>query len=825
MEISRPRSLRSLLSRFTIGAFGLYAASVAVGGTAMYRTWAAWEARLADRSANWVTTALMNEALEVREGAEERAYSDEATEILRTPQSTAARLRLLNEEHDYLERRGFTALMLFDAAHTLRYAWTADGVPLPATSLPDGAFTRMDTDGGFGGYLRLGSALMRVGGARLRVPDGDPGQGYIVLGVPVTNAFLASLGERFSRSMRLTLGSASEYTPGRRTSGDSLVFRTSLNDIFGAPVASVRTAFDRSAARRNVRWGLALFAGLLVFGIGAASLVWAWGYRLWVQPLLNAMRVIESMRGAKALHELSTETPVAEWEVLRTAFNDTVRSLSEYQRRYRDVFDRAADALFLLEPGSGRVIDANPATAALTGVSAADIIGQTLPAELVPGEAGQRVVRWRRGDGVTQTWGVAASEIAFDGATWMLAAYRDLTGREAMAHAQRMEAVGSLAGGIAHDFNNLMGAVLTGVTAARTLVGATHPAVTALDGIEHAGTRAAELTRQLLNFSRHDPLRLEPVDVAQVVRTVGALCERTFDARIVVDAWAAADLPAVLGDPGEFEQALLNLCINARDARPPGGSLRLEAQRLFLDATQARTEGVPAAGTYVEVAVGDTGTGISDEVKSRLFEPFFTTKAPGHGTGLGLSLVYGLARQLGGAIAVQSVVGRGTRVRLLFPALAERPAASVARTAPTAPLALRDPAPGDARPVILLVDDERALREMLRMVLDLSGFQVLEAADGTHALAQFGAHRAQIRAILLDVQLPGAVSGVETLERLRALDADVPVVLCTGFVRDDDLARMRAMSVEDVLLKPVDINALLVRLDTICGSRQPVAAG
>jgi signal transduction histidine kinase/ActR/RegA family two-component response regulator len=817
-----PTSLRSLLARFTGAAFVLFVAAVTGGGVVMFRAWTSWEETVTERTALWVSTNLTRQARDIQEGAEERAYSDEAAAILHAPGDATAQRRLLAEEQSFLARRGFTLLAVYDRQRAPRFVWPSAAGVEPAPVIPDAVFDRMDAVGSVGGYLRLNGTVYRVGGTPLLADDGQRMGGYLVLGAPLTAAFLASLNEGLSLPLRLTLDTAVAAGTTARAVGDSLIFFDPLVDVLGVPVGSVRTAFDRRAEHAHFYWGVTFFLLVLVGGAGGSWLIWYVGRRLLVAPLLETARDIEAMRDSQEVRELRLDLPIAEWEVLRTAFNETVRSLLEFQRRYRDVFDRAADALFLLEPSTGRVIDANPATSALTGVDAAAIVGQTLAPDLVPDGPGQRVVRWRRPDGVTQTWGVAASTIAFDGGTWTLAAYRDLTGREAMAHAQKMEAVGSLAGGIAHDFNNLMGAVLTGVTAARALTAPGHPASTALDGIEHAGTRAAELTRQLLSFSRHDPMRLEPVDLGRAIDAVGAICARTFDPRIVIDAWTAADVPPVLGDAGEIEQALLNLCINARDAMPSGGSLRIECQRVFLDEAQARAAGVPHAGTHVEIAVIDTGTGMTEEVKARLFEPFFTTKDPGRGTGLGLALVYGLTRQLGGSITVTSAVDRGTRVRLLFRALADRAAPPSPAKTLLAPA--RTSSPTAARPVVLLVDDERALREMLRMVLDLSGFRVLEAADGTRALAQFGSHREEIRAILLDVQLPGELSGVETLARIRALDADIPVLLCTGFVREDDLARMRQMSVDDVLLKPVDINSLLARLEALCARERATSA-
>jgi signal transduction histidine kinase/ActR/RegA family two-component response regulator len=565
-------------------------------------------------------------------------------------------------------------------------------------------------------------------------------------------------------------------------------------------------SINSQLTRLSIAASVVLAAGITVAAVASHGTVSRW---------VSGSLMLVLIAGAITLRR--------KWMLLRATLNETARTIHDWERRYRDVFDRAADALFVIERSTGRVLDANPATATLTGIAREEMIGQVLPDTLLPGGIGQRVVRWRRPDGMTQTWGVAAGEIVLDSGTATLAAYRDLTGREEMAHAQKMEAVGSLAGGIAHDFNNLLGAVLTGTIAARTLLPEGHPAHAALDGIEHAGTRAAELTKQLLRFSRHDPLRLAPVDLGQAIETVGRLCSRTFNRQIVVDAWAPSDLPAVLGDAGEIEQALLNLCINARDAMPAGGSLRIEARRELFDAHQARGAGVPQPGTYVVVAVADTGVGMSDEVKARLFEPFFTTKETGKGTGLGLSLVYGLMRQLGGAITVRSVVQRGTRVTLLFPALAEQPdRPDTSAVTPTwSASQRRTPSSSVSRPLILVIDDERALREMLRLVLDVSGFEVVEAADGASGVACLSERGADVRAILLDVQLPGELSGPETLEHIRVLDPYVPVLLCTGFVREDELARMRMLKVDDVLLKPVDVNALLARLDAV--SRAPRA--
>jgi signal transduction histidine kinase/CheY-like chemotaxis protein len=834
MSDAKIRSVNTQLTRFSIAAFAVLAASLALGAAAIDWSVSDFEAASVSRRSSAVARLFARQADETARRVQEHASSREAAELLDSPSPARSHRLFADEMANWLPRYGYTFIVLADSTGMTRLSWTqARGMAGTSPTLPPALHAQIATRGSIAGYVRLGGDLMLIGAAMIHPEStGRPARSgeYLVIGMPVDTAHLRAWGHELSTRLALwndvsSAGDARSVRSFRSASGDTLLVRQPLLDIFGSPVAVIEGAFDRHELRQLFNFSVAGLLLALIVGAVTLGMVWNSGRRLLVTPVRAMAREVEAMRRSRALHEISGDAPAAEWEVLRTTFNETVRTLYDWQQRYRDVFDRAADALFIIEPATGRVIDANPATTTLTGVPPEELIGQPLPADLRPGGAGQRVVRWRRPDGVTQTWGVAVSEIELDGGPWTLAAYRDLTGREAMAHAQKMEAVGSLAGGIAHDFNNLLGAVLTGTSAARSLVGEGHPANVALDGIEHAGTRAAELTRQLLSFSRHDPLRLAPVDLGQAIETVGRICSRTFDRRIVVDAWAPSDLPAVLGDAGEIEQALLNLCINARDAMEQGGSLRIEARREELDAEHARDVGVQP-GTYVTVTIADTGVGMTDEVKARLFEPFFTTKEPGKGTGLGLSLVYGHMRQLGGAIAVRSAVGRGTRVTLHFPALAvraERPAALT--TTPSAGTKARRSSPGARRPVVLLIDDERALREMLHLVLDLQGYEVLEAADGASGVARLRERCGEVRAVILDVQLPGELSGAETLAKIRAFDAEVPVVLCTGFVREDELARMRMLTVDDVFLKPVDVNTLLARLDALAQApRTTVAA-
>ncbi len=822
MAERRIRTLRSHLIRLALSALAVLVGSLAVAGIAGYRAVTAWESTVADRAADIVRRTLAQQVRAAADAVEQRSYMSEPAGVVAGPDVETARRRLRDEETHFLAVRGYTFLLVANAAHDIVFAWSAGGAAAPVPALPPELYDRLDAGAAIGAYLRVARGIVLIGASRLHRPDGAAGEGYLVLGRPLDDAYLSAIDPAPEIHLGLRMDASRTPLPMRSISRDSTILREPLHDIFDAPIATVEARMARDTQHRVAAWGVAGFGTLFAACAVILLFLWAMARRLLVEPVRAAMREVESMRDAREMREITVQLPVAEFELLRGTFNQAVTSLGEFQRRYRDVFERAVDALFVIERATGRVVDANPATSALTGRAAQEMIGQLLPDELLPRGPGQRIVRWQRPDGVSLTWGVASSELQFEGGAWMLASYRDLTGREAMAHAQKMEAVGSLAGGIAHDFNNLMGAVLSGVAAARRMVAPGDPVTGALDGIERAGTRAAELTRQLLGFSRQEHVRMEPVDLGLAIATVRDICSHTFDRRISIDAFAPDDLPEVMGDTSEIEQGLLNLCINARDAMPKGGSLRLEARRAFFEATEARTAGAPQAGVYAVVTVTDTGVGMTDSVKSRIFEPYFTTKDRGKGTGLGLSLTYGVLRHLGGSITVQSAVGRGTQFTLFFPACTEQgvlDAAPASERAPQARPARKTPAYSAslpmARPTVLLVDDEHALREMLRMVLDLSGFRVIEAEDGTQALDRLRAHQADVRAVLLDVQLPGTLSGVETLERIRALDPRLPVILCSGFVRDDDMVRLRQLGVDEVLLKPVDLNALLEQLGAI----------
>jgi PAS domain S-box-containing protein len=364
----------------------------------------------------------------------------------------------------------------------------------------------------------------------------------------------------------------------------------------------------------------------------------------------------------------------------------------------------------------------------------------------------------------------------------LLGIVEDITERkraaEELRQARKMEALGQLTGGVAHDFNNLLAVILGHTELLQERLGADDKSTQA---VLRAATRGAELTHRLLAFSRQQPLHPKAVDLDGLIEGMADMLRRTLGETIEIKPASAAGLWKVRADPGQVENALLNLAINARDAMPGGGRLVIEAANASLgdDHDGGRVDVPP--GDYVTVAVTDTGTGMPPEVMERVFEPFFTSKAVGEGSGLGLSMVYGFVRQSGGQVTIESELGRGTTVRLYLPRAKEEIAAAAEATRRGQPKARGE--------TILVVEDDPEVRALAARQLDGLGYRVLEAEDGLTARAVMD-RADRIDLLLSDVVLPGGMSGAEVLEQVRDRDPDVKVLFMSGY--SGDAARPRA---------------------------------
>jgi signal transduction histidine kinase len=382
---------------------------------------------------------------------------------------------------------------------------------------------------------------------------------------------------------------------------------------------------------------------------------------------------------------------------------------------------------------------------------------------------------------------------------------------EQLRQAQKMEAVGQLTGGIAHDFNNL----LTGVIGSLDLM-QKRIAQGRLADVERYQTmamssakRAAALTHRLLAFARRQPLDPRPVNVKQLVHSMEDLLRRTIGEAIELDIVAAGGLWSTFCDPHQLESALLNLVINARDAMPDGGKVTIEVVNAHLDAALASELRDAAPGSYVGLSVSDNGVGMSSAVRARAFDPFFTTKPLGQGTGLGLSMVYGFARQSEGHVHIYSEMGHGTTVKLYLPR--HRGAVEDAGAGASA-TELRRAADGET---VLVIEDEASVRELVVDVLNDLGYRALEAADGPSGLKVLRSLD-RIDLLVTDVGLPG-MNGRQVAEAAREHRPDLKILFITGYAENAAMANGFLAPGMEMVTKPFAVDALAARIRDMIG--------
>ena len=395
----------------------------------------------------------------------------------------------------------------------------------------------------------------------------------------------------------------------------------------------------------------------------------------------------------------------------------------------------------------------------------------------------------------------------------MLGVMQDITERKRLEsqflQAQKMEGIGRLAGGVAHDFNNLLTAVLGYIEMAGTKLERDNPAHEYFGSIRHAAERGASLTRQLLGFARRQITEPRVVDLDALVVQMQDLLRRVIGEDVELRIVTARDLGSVRLDPAQFEQVLMNLVINARDAMPNGGVLTIESRNVDLDEGYARQHQGVAPGHYVMLAVSDTGMGMTEDVSRHLFEPFFTTKPPGRGTGLGLATCYGIVKQNGGHIWVYSEYGRGSTFKIFLPRTGE---AAVSDTP-------ADPASGSVagHETVLVVEDEPMVRAISVESLEMLGYRVLQASHGEDALEVARAYAGTIDLVVSDVVMP-VMGGPALVQRLRIERPHVKVLFVSGYT-DDAIVRQGVLEPGvEFLQKPFALAALARRIREILGA-------
>jgi two-component system, cell cycle sensor histidine kinase and response regulator CckA len=366
-------------------------------------------------------------------------------------------------------------------------------------------------------------------------------------------------------------------------------------------------------------------------------------------------------------------------------------------------------------------------------------------------------------------------------------------------HALKMEAVGRLAGGIAHDFNNILTAILGNAELLQMEGFAQDARDDMLKQILHATRRAAELTRQLLDFARKGTFQIATVDITDIIEHTVALLAHSIDKRIGIKLDMQADPSNILADPSQIEHALVNLGMNACDAMPDGGTLTLATKNIVLDESSCdNLDNGLVPGPYVEICVSDTGSGMDSETRNRIFEPFFTTKDVGKGTGMGLASVYGCIKSHYGNIHVDSHPGHGTTFRMLLHASETICDSDDDPRGQTAPVGTGH---------ILVVDDEGIVREFMATVLRKLGYSVSLCVDGAEAVEYFKGQHQDIDLVILDLIMPN-LSGPDTFRELKAIDPDVKVLICSGFSQNETTNGLLDEGASGLLGKPFQIGQL-----------------
>ncbi len=395
----------------------------------------------------------------------------------------------------------------------------------------------------------------------------------------------------------------------------------------------------------------------------------------------------------------------------------------------------------------------------------------------------------------------------------VLAINSDITEKKKMEQqflrAQRMESIGTLAGGIAHDLNNVLAPILMSIDLLR-LTNRDERSKAVLSTIETSAKRGAHMVKQILSFARGVEGERMTINVRHIIEDMQHLVQDTFPKDIIFRAQLTGDLPLFYGDHTQVHQVLLNLCVNARDAMPRGGTLTVTAYSLQVDSNYAGMTPGSKPGRHLMIKVTDTGTGIPPEVVERIFDPFFTTKELGKGTGLGLSTVLSIVKSHDGFINVYSEPGNGTTFSVCFPAM-DAPEGAAAKVQ-------EDTHPRGNGELILIVDDEAAVRTITQQTLETYGYRVLGAADGTEAVALYSMHRKEIAAVVTDMMMP-VMGGQATIQVLQRLNPAVKVIAASGLANDGSAARSAAMGVKHFLPKPFTAQTILTALDQVLHDR------
>jgi PAS domain S-box-containing protein len=509
------------------------------------------------------------------------------------------------------------------------------------------------------------------------------------------------------------------------------------------------------------------------------------------------------------------------------------RRLKESESRFRLLFENSPDAIFITNPDSGEILDANPAASELLLKSHAEIVGlhqsklhPSYMLELVTTEFSEQIRASRqnrkplpiesavlRADGSEVPVEVLAQIVHLNGNPVFQSSFRDISQRkqaeeekkrlEAQLHlAQKMEAIGTLAGGIAHDFNNLLMAIQGNASLLRHTIESAHPHYERLKTIEQLVGSGAKLTAQLLGYASKGRYEVKAIDLNRLAEGISDTFGRAKK-DIIIHMELAEDLLPVEADQGQIEQVLLNLFVNAVDAMPDGGELILRTMNVTSEDMKDRLY-EPKSGRYVLLNVADNGTGMDKETQKRIFDPFFTTKETGQGTGLGLASAYGIIKGHGGYIDVESTEGQGTTFRVYLPASVQM--VDKTNEKPNQPIT--------GSGTILIVDDEELVLDANINLLKSVGYTVYEAKGGREAVEIYNAHKDEIDLVILDMIMP-QMGGAEAFDRMKAINPNVRVLLSSGFSLEAQAREILNRGCDGFIQKPFGLEELSRKISEI----------
>jgi hypothetical protein len=543
-----------------------------------------------------------------------------------------------------------------------------------------------------------------------------------------------------------------------------------------------------------------------------------------VEISLSPVTVEKGTLVLSAIRDISDRKRIV--EDLRRAHEElekkTTEQLGEYRARLASIVDSSEDAI-LSKDLQGAITSWNKGAERIYGYTASEIVGKPVSV-LTPGDRPDEIPailgKIQRGESIDHHETVRVTR---DGQhlnmSISVSPLRDLSGKiagasviarditaqkkaeEHLRQAQKMDAVGRLAGGVAHDFNNILGIITACAELLRDQISPSVAPAEYITNIHKAAERGAALTRQLLAFSRKSVVQPQVLDLNDHLKGVSKLLRPLMGDDVEIPILTRTSSALIEIDPGQLDQIVINLAVNARDAMPRGGKLLLETSTVNLDETFSVQHGPMNPGAYVLLAVSDTGTGMDEATVARVFEPFFTTKELGKGTGLGLATVYGIVRQSGGHIWVYSELGRGTSFKIYFPS-AEHKIGTATKAAPETAL------PRLEGRTILLVEDDELMRSLTRQLLVEQGFAVIEASDGESAMASLEAHPGGVDLLLTDVVMRG-MSGPELVTRVNGSHPSVKVIYMSGYTGELIAEREILKSGIALLEKPFTRSALL----------------